>query len=186
MEVVSKFNRTLQTVAAISIGGIFIAATFILGSQAPAPVTRQIADDLGGVERYLTHVSTDKPIYRSGERVYVRGVVLGANDHAPLNSLQGAMGRVSFEIKGPKGDTVTSGASAIIDSVVGFSWDIPANQAGGEYKVRISHPIGDTLYERKLDIRAYLTPSLKSQIVFVRDGYGPDDTVTANVHVERA
>src|SRR5262249_32252068 len=120
MEVVSKFNRTLQMAAAILIGGIFIAATFILGSQAPAPVTRQITD-LGGVERYLTHVSTDKPIYRTGERVYVRGVVLGANDHAALASSQGATSRVSFEIKGPKGDTVTSGASAIIDSVVGFS-----------------------------------------------------------------
>src|SRR5262249_57435470 len=29
-------------------------------------------------------------------------------------------------------------------------------------------------------------PRLKSQIIFVRDGYGPGDTVTANVHVERA
>src|SRR5215468_3605790 len=182
----SNFNRMPQA-AAVSIGCLFIAATFILGSQAPAPsATRQVADDLGGVERYLTHVSTDKPIYRTGERVYVRGVVLGANDHVPLASPQGAMGRVSFEIKGPKGDTVTSGASAIIDSVVGFSWDIPANQAGGEYTVRISHPLGDTPSERKFDIRAYRAPRLKSQIVFVRDGYGPGDTVTANVHVERA
>jgi A-macroglobulin TED domain/Carboxypeptidase regulatory-like domain/Alpha-2-macroglobulin family/MG2 domain len=187
MQVVSKFDRTFRTAAAISIGGIFIAATFILGSQAPTPrVTRQIVDDLGGVERYLTHVSTDKPIYRTGERVYVRGVVLGANDHAPLTSPQGATGRVSFEIKGPKGDTVTSGASAIIDSVVGFSWDIPANQPGGEYTVRISHPLGDAPAERKFDIRAYRAPRLKSQIVFVRDGYGPGDTVTANLHVERA
>src|SRR5262245_36813166 len=186
MEVVFKFNRTLQMAAAILIGGIFIAATFILGSQAPAPVTRQITDDLGGVERYLTHVSTDKPIYRTGERVYVRGVVLGENDHAALASSQAATSRVSFEIKGPKGDTVTSGASAIVDSVVGFSWDIPANQAGGEYTVRISHPLDDAPAERKFDIRAYRAPRLKSQIVFVRDGYGPGDTVTANLHVERA
>src|SRR5262245_20445953 len=186
MEVVFKFNRTLQMAAAILIGGIFIAATFILGSQAPAPVTRQITDDLGGVERYLTHVSTDKPIYRTGERVYVRGVVLGENDHAALASSQAATSRVSFEIKGPKGDTVTSGASAIVDSVVGFSWDIPANQAGGEYTVRISHPLDDAPAERKFDIRAYRAPRLKSQIVFVRDGYGPGDTVTANLHAERA
>ena len=186
MQVISKYNRALQTAAATSIGGIFIAVTVILGSQAPAPVTRQITDDLGGVERYLTHISTDKPIYRTGERVYVRGVVLGANDHVPLTSPQGATGRVSFQIKGPKGETVTSGASAVIDSVVGFSWDIPANQAGGEYTVRISHPLGDAPAERKFDIRAYRAPRLKSQIVFIRDGYGPGDTVTANLHVERA
>src|SRR5690349_24656111 len=101
MQIISKFNRTVQTAAAISIGGICIAATFRLGSQAPAPVTRQITDDLGGVERYLTHVSTDKPIYRTGERVYVRGVVLGANDHAPLSSPQGAkIGRASCRERG--------------------------------------------------------------------------------------
>src|SRR6185369_1686541 len=29
-------------------------------------------------------------------------------------------------------------------------------------------------------------PRLKSQIVFVRDGYGPGDSVAANLHVERA
>ena len=84
---------------------------------------------------------------------------------------------LSFEIKGPKGDTVTSGVSAIIDSVAGFSWDIPAGQAGGEYTVRISHPAADGRAERKFDIRAYRAPRLKSQIVFVRDGYGPGDMV---------
>ena len=92
-----------------------------------------------------------------------------------------------IEIKGPKGDTVASGVSAIVDSVVGFSWDIPASQAGGEYTVRISNPFtGDAPAERKFDIRAYRAPRLKSQIVFVRDGYGPGDTVAANLHVERA
>src|SRR5256712_11775752 len=99
---------------------------------------------------------------------------------------QGSTGTVSFEIKGPKGDTVASGLSAIIDSTVGFSWDIPANQAGGEYTVRIFYPSGDAPAERKFDIRAYRAPRLKSQIVFVRDGYGPGDTVAANLHVERA
>src|SRR5262249_22462507 len=182
----SKLNPMLQATAAISIVGIFIAATFILGSQAPAPPpTPQIAGDLG-VERYLAHVSTDKPIYRTGERVYVQGVLLGANDHSPMAGSQGATGRAFFEIKGPKGDTVASGVSAIVDSVVGFSWDIPANQAGGEYTVRISHPLDDAPAERKFDIRAYRAPRLKSQIVFVRDGYGPGDTVTANLHVERS
>src|SRR5215468_3620018 len=182
----SNFNRMPQA-AAVSIGCLFIAATFILGSQAPAPsATRQVADDLGGVERYLTHVSTDKPIYRTGERVYVRGVVLGALDHFPMTSPAGSTGMAFFEIKGPKGDTVASGVSTTIDSVVGFSWDIPANQAGGEYTVRISHPLGDNPSERKFDIRAYRAPRLKSQIVFVRDGYGPGDTVNANLHVERA
>src|SRR5437870_1150562 len=178
-----KFNRMLQAAGTVAIGGLFIAAGFILGGQAPGPFgAPHLVGDLGRAERYLTHVATDKPIYRTGEKLYVRGVVLRANGHSPMTS----PGPASFEIKGPKGDTVASGASAIIDSVAGFSWDIPASQAGGEYTVRIFHPTGDAPAERKFDIRAYRAPRLKSQIVFVRDGYGPGDTVAANLHVERA
>jgi uncharacterized protein YfaS (alpha-2-macroglobulin family) len=157
---------------------VLIMGVLLLGVSVPgAPQGTS-----GGSERYLTHVSTDKPIYRTGEKLYVRGVLLRAEGHVP-----GATGSADFEIKGPKGETVSSGAARIVDSVVGFSWDIPASQAGGEYTVRILHPAtGDAPAERKFDIRAYRAPRLKSQIVFVRDGYGPGDTVGANLHVDRA
>src|SRR5262249_46925731 len=112
-------------------------------------------------------------------------VVLRADGHTPMTGPQAATGTASFDIKGPKGDTVASGVSTIIDSVVGFSWDVPASQTGGEYTVRISHPSNDAPAERKFDIRSYRAPRLKSQIVFLRDGYGPGETVTANLHVER-
>jgi len=183
----SKFGTMLQVAA---MGGLFIAAGFILAGPAPAPPPRpvepQFAIDLSSSDRYLTHVATDKPIYRTGEKLYVRGVVLSASGHTPRSGVQGANGAANFEIKGPKGDTVATGFSTIIDSVTGFSWDIPAGQAGGEYTVRIFYPNGDAPAERKFDIRAYRAPRLKSQIVFVRDGYGPGDTVSANLHVERA
>src|SRR6185295_1424732 len=159
----TNFNRILQTAAAVvavTISGLLIAAGLILGGQAPRPFgTPPIAGDVGGADRYLMHVSTDKPIYRTGEKLYVRGVILRALGHSPMTS----PGTASFEVKGPKGDTVASGAAAMIDSVVGFSWDIPASQAGGEYTVRIFHP-SSAPAERKFDIRAYRAPRLKSQI----------------------
>jgi hypothetical protein len=169
-----------QTAAAIGIGGLLVAAGFILGSQLPDPVSPQNAG-AGNAERYLTHVSTDKPVYRIGEKVYVRAVVLHTISHYPMTS----PGTASFEIKGPKGDTVFSGAAAIIDSVAGFSWDIPGNQPGGEYTVRVTDP-SIVPAERKFNVRAYRAPRLKSQIVFLRDGYGPGDKVAATLHVERA
>ncbi len=180
-----KFNNLLQAIAVFT-GGVLIAAGLIFGGKAPVPpASPQIAGDPGDIERYVTHIATDKPIYRSGERLYVRGVVLRADGHTPVTNTPRASVAASFEIKGPKGDTVASGAAAIIDSVVAFSWDIPSGQPGGEYTARISHPSADTA-ERKFDIRAYRAPRLKSQIVFVRDGYGPGDTVAASLHVERA
>jgi len=174
----SPEGHEVTKAAGIVIGLLFIAAGFMLGGQAPG--TGVVTD------RYSTHIATDKPIYRAGEKVYVRGVILRANGHAPIKSLQGNSGAASFEIKGPKGDTVASGFAGVVDSVAGFSWDIPASQAGGEYTVRVSYPSGDVWAERKFDIRTFRAPRLKSQIVFVRDGYGPGDTVDANLHVERA
>jgi hypothetical protein len=163
----------------ILIVSLSIAAGLMLGGQGPG-----VAFD--GSERFLTHISTDKPIYRAGEKVYVRGVMLHAIGHSPMKSPGNSASTALFEIKGPKGETVASGLSSIMDSVAGFSWEIPASQAGGEYTVRISYPSGDVPAERKFDVRAYRPPRLKSQIVFVRDGYGPGDTVAASLHVERA
>jgi hypothetical protein len=181
MKCIVERHRVLQIAAILA--GLFIAGSSIVIGRTPVlPAQPQVIR----AERYLTHISTDKPIYRSGERIYFRGVILRADGHTPLTNLQNQALTASFEIKGPKGETVASGFSTIVDSVAGFSWDIPASQPGGEYTVRISHPLEEVPAERKFDIRAYRTPRLKSQIVFGRDGYGPGDTVVANLHVERA
>lgn len=150
----------------------------------PQPGTPSVTDQLGGLDRYLTFISTDKPLYRPGERIYVRGVVLHSASRKPL---AGAEANALVEIKGPKGDTVASGMVASQESVVGFQWDVPQEQAGGEYTIKVSYPFeGYTPAERKFDIRAYRAPRLKSQIKFLRDGYGAGDTVVATLHTERA
>ena len=40
---------------------------------------------LGGSDRYRTHLSVDKPLYRGGETVYVRGVVLHYANRKPTS-----------------------------------------------------------------------------------------------------
>jgi uncharacterized protein YfaS (alpha-2-macroglobulin family) len=182
MESVTVKRPVVIAVLAGFCAGILVVGSFLYGGQAPVTAP-PLPIDVGGADRYLTHVSTDKPIYRPGERLFVRGVVLRVDGHTPASPTNPAY----IEIKGPKGDTVASGTSAVVDSVMGFSWNIPASQAGGEYTVRISNPFtGDAPAERKFDIRVYRAPRLKSQIVFVRDGYGPGATVAANLHVDRA
>jgi len=134
---------------------------------------------------YLGHVSTDKPIYRSGERVWLRGVVLGALDHKPLQSEQPAYAQL--QITGPRGEQLFSSGGPMQDSVAGFAWDVPADAAGGQYTAVISFPAsGFPPAKRGFDVRAYRAPRLKGEIVFLRDGFGPGDTVRASLHVERA
>lgn len=140
---------------------------------------------LGGGDRFLTHVSTDKPVYKPGEELFVRGVVLHHSHHTPLPA--GTQVQATVEIAGPKGDIVASGHQATDNSVLGFQWTIPPEQAGGEYTVKVSYPWqGYTPAQRKFEIRAYQPPRLRSQIKFLRDGYGPGDDVVATLHTERA
>lgn len=148
---------------------------------------QQITDALGGEQRYLTHLSTDKPIYRAGETVYVRGVVLDAFDHTPLPEEENNRARPTIEIKDPKGAVVASGQAGMQDSTTGFSWEVPQGQAGGEYTIKISYPwSGHAPAERTFDIRAYRPPRIRTQIEFLRDGYGPGDTVVATLEATRA
>lgn len=170
--------------------GTGTACRIIAGDEVSKPGTAakpNLPDSqaLGGTERYLTFVSTDKPMYRSGETLYVRGVILHHATHKPLPD--DAAVHAVIEIIGPKGDAVASGAIAAQEGVLGFSWQVPDDQAGGEYTAKITYPQhGHTPAERKFDIRAYRAPRLKTQIKFLRDGYGPGDEVIATVHVERA
>ncbi len=158
-----------------------------MGSAEQIKVHKSMANSelLGGKERFSTFISTDKPIYRAGENVYVRGVLLDSQKLKPLAANQSANARI--EITGPKGDVVGGGTVNTQDSTWGFAWKVPEGQAGGQYLVKATYPFdGHAPSERKFDIRAYRAPRLKSQITFLRDGYGPGDKVSATLDVKRA
>jgi uncharacterized protein YfaS (alpha-2-macroglobulin family) len=124
-------------------------------------------------------------VYRAGETVFVRGVLLHHATRQPLPAFEQASAVV--EIRGPKGDVVASGQVQTEDSVAGFQWIVPDGQAGGEYTVRATYPFtGHAPAQRKFDVRAYRAPRLKTQIKFLRDGYGPGDEVVATLQVQRA
>jgi len=185
----ARFHRMVVVVAA-SLAAMVLAWQITLAerpARRPAQAKSRTAatETLGGPDRFLTHLSTDKPIYRPGEKLYVRGVVLHQSSHKPLPA--GGQLSAMVEIQGPKGDTVASGFVASDESVLGYEWTIPPEQAGGEYTIKVSYPFfGQPPAERKFDIRAYRAPRLKSQIEFLRDGYGPGDDVVATLEVKRA
>jgi len=125
MTTCSRITRCSSILLAL---GSLLAWSAALATK-PEPAEVVDSATLGGKDRYLAHVSTDKPIYRAGEKVYVRSVVLHAADRTPLtDSVAGFV-----EIKGPKGNTVSSGRAATEESVTGFAWEVPEGQAGGDY-----------------------------------------------------
>ncbi|MDP7742373.1 MAG: MG2 domain-containing protein, partial [Lentisphaeria bacterium] len=150
---------------------------------AKTPPAHATAKSLGGDTRYLGHVSTDKPIYRAGEKVYVRTVVLDAHTHKPTT----AAADCTFVITGPKGDRITSGHAKIVDSVAAYEWLVPDGQPGGQYTIEVrGNGVAMPAGKRQFEIRAYRAPRLNTQIEFVRDGYGPGDDVVAILEAGRA
>ena len=168
----------MHAIRLLSVGAVCLFLT--AGSNKVVdPITTQ---RVGGPTRYLTHVSTDKPIYKIGETVYVRGVVLDAKTRVPAPNGQFAQ----ITIKGPKGETITAGQSQVTDGAFGFSWVVPEGQAGGEFTLSAAGAYGHAPGERKFDVRVYRAPRLKSQITFARDGYGQGDTLSATLETTRA
>ncbi|MFK7996493.1 MAG: MG2 domain-containing protein [Granulosicoccus sp.] len=160
---------------------VLLSTTFSRAANEQNPV---LPDDLGGAQRFLAYVSTDKPIYREGENVYLRTVILNAGDNTPLEKSDTV---IQVKITGPKGDIVHEGRAQGTDSAIGFRWAVPTGTAGGSYTASVTSPnLGFPESERVFDIRAYRAPRLKTQIEFIREGYGPGDEVKATIAIERA
>ena len=149
-----------------------------------------IVKALGGPDRYLTSISTDKPIYKAGEHFHVRGVLLTSTEHKPMperDSLNNNVVYATVSLENAKGQNLVSRSVPIKDSVWGASLTLPQDQESGQYRIYVTYPNqGYAPAERRFEVRSYRAPRLSSQIVFLRDGYGPGDEVTATLKVKRA
>jgi len=169
----------------MTLTGFLITLGFAAWAATDSNIESKItAQDLGGDERYLIYASTDKPIYRESESLYLRTVFLNAADNTPVKN--GQIG-INVKIRGPKGDFVFQGYGVGDNSTAGIKWDIPPGTAGGQYTALITSPVmGIPETERSFEIRAYRAPRLKTQIEFTREGYGPGDLVQASIKADRA
>ena len=81
----------MPVIRLLSVGALCLFLT----AGANKPVDPISTARVGGATRFLTHVTTDKPIYKIGETVYVRGVVLDAKTRVPAPNGQFAQIDVS-------------------------------------------------------------------------------------------
>lgn len=166
--------RRLQIAA--EVGGRSVERTLLLQESATAPIV---------------HASTDRPVYRPGETVFVRGVVL---DRATLQpSPHGSM--VTARILDPKGAPVFhSGAIAVsaqedpqrATGTGACVWQVPAEAVGGEYTLELHAWSGAFPVERlPFVVRAFTEPRLDKHIVLDRKTYRPGARGSAAVRAER-
>lgn len=161
--------RTLSVFSAL----IFTGFSLLLGAR-EQPV------------RPLHCPSVDKPVYRPGETVYFRDVMLDGLTNCPFKD--GALAGISFtlKIRSPQGEEKFSRQLRVEDSTAGLAWQIPDGITGGTYTARVEDDGGEGApAERKFEIRSYRTPRLKMRVEFSKRGFLPGEECTATLHFER-
>jgi uncharacterized membrane protein YgcG len=159
---------------------------------------------------YVTHLTTDRPMYRPGEMVYLRSLTLERAGMKPVDQdfdlhfrLMRAMGGQEQEVQviDPATNQVAQmvGSSKLVDNsgavlkgpdgnplrgIGAGSFLLPAELPGGEYTLIVSESQDRFPAERrKLLVNRYQAPRLYKDVDFTRKSYGPGDIVTASCKV---
>ncbi|HEX3147192.1 MAG TPA: alpha-2-macroglobulin family protein [Gemmataceae bacterium] len=155
---------------------------------------------------YVTHLVTDKPLYKPGEIVRFRSLTLDRSTFLPperdlhlefrLRKPDGSMeflpdgnGRVMIDLKpviGPDGKPVRGIGTG--------EYEIPDNAAGGEYALEVVELVEPkdgraeqvvVLDTRRFLINRYVPDVFEKKLEFDGKSYGPGDTVQVRVEVSR-
>jgi hypothetical protein len=119
--------------------------------------------------RLLARITTDRPLYRPGETVLLRAVVLDRVHLSPAGTVS-----YRYRLLGPKGDVVAEGDGQAADGVGAGSVNIPAGAPGGEYRIVIEDSMGRfAAEERALLVQDYRPPRVRGDLELDRDSYGP-------------
>ena len=131
----------------------------------------------------LVHVRTDRPVYRPGEPVFVRAVVLDRVTRTPLSQPQQLVARL---LDG-KGNLVANDYAPETPGGVGsFVLQVPTESAGGPHTLEVLSRDGRFPPERiDLVVRSFQAPQLEKQIVLDRSSYAPGARGSATVTAQR-
>jgi hypothetical protein len=150
---------------------------------------------------YITHLATDKPMYRPGETVHFRSLTL---ERFTLKAVQEDL-HLSFTITNPNGEEIfhADGSSVLVTqgsqaALVGPDKKPIRGIGAGEFRIQEALPGGEyTLtvresnqrfpeQQRKFLVNKYENPRLNKELDFTRKSYGPGEEVVAACKVARA
>jgi hypothetical protein len=151
---------------------------------------------------YVTHLATDKPLYKPGETIRFRSLTL---DRATLLPPEHDL-HLKFQLRDP-GDAVTpldEGNGRVLSNLqpvmgpdkkplrgIGVGeYTISPDAPGGEYKLDLIEVERDTgrpitLETRKFIVNRYVPDTFEKKLEFDGKSYGPGDTVQARLEVSR-
>jgi hypothetical protein len=167
-------------------------------AAAPAKVSEKLSL---AAPLYLTHLTTDKPMYQPGEVVHFRSLTVERFSLKPVDEDL----RLIYAVKNSKGEEVfhLDGLPRLIDEkarnlflgpdgkpvrgVGAGDYRIDPEALGGEYSLAVSDAEGRFPPQtRKFIVNRYQKPRLNKELEFTRKSYGPGDAVTAACKAARA
>jgi serine/threonine protein kinase len=150
---------------------------------------------------YVTHLTTDRPMYRPGEVVGFRSLTLdsfrrepAAEDLRLIFTVTNPNGQEVHKIEGPALLVSRPGADKSllgpdgqpIRGIGAGEYPIPADAPGGEYILSVRDALDRFAPQRRsFVVQDYEKPRLKKELEFTRKSYGPGEEVVAGGHVSR-
>ncbi|MFL5243514.1 MAG: alpha-2-macroglobulin family protein [Gemmataceae bacterium] len=149
---------------------------------------------------YMTHLATDKPMYKPGEIVHFRSLTL---DRATLKPAEEDFHLV-YTIKSPdgqekpildgltrlgddKGKLLLGPDKKFLKGIGAGDWEISEGSAGGEYALTVREANNRFPEQaRKFIVNKYERSRLNKELNFSRKTFGPGEEVVANCKAARA
>ena len=139
----------------------------------PVTVTRPLEIVAEGAPGMF--LSTDKPLYRPGQTMELRTLMLASKDRKPVSDEE-----VVFEVLDGKGTKVFREVAQTNEFGVASMRAALAKQVNvGDYLVRVSS--GDLVEERAVEVTEQKLPAFLVEVVFDKPYFAPDELVTGNV-----
>jgi alpha-2-macroglobulin-like protein len=131
----------------------------------------------------LVYVSTDRPVYRPGEAIFVRALVLDRLTRLPVAQ---APQLIATMVDG-RGAPVAQSHSPTGNVGTGaFVLQVPAASAGGPHTIRVQAADGSFPTESaEIVVRSFQPPQLHKQILLDRSSYAPGARGAGTVTVTR-
>ena len=147
---------------------------------------------------YVTHLTTDKPMYQPGETIYFRSLTLERFSLKPPRVDLHLIYELRRPNQGPEilaqgraevledGNRVAWPDGTPVKGIGGGSYTLSPGAPGGEYTLAVRE--ADDRFEpqeRKFLVNRYQPPQLNKELEFTKKSYGPGEEVVAACKVSR-
>jgi hypothetical protein len=152
------------------------------------------------VPQFMTHLTTDKPMYQPGETVYFRSLTLDRFTLRPptddfalqfvvrdSKQAETVIATGTSRVAGADAQPIIGPDGQPVRGVGAGAYQIPSTAMGGEYTLAVRDLNGVFPEERrKFIVNEYRPHRLQKELEWSRSSYGPGDDVVANCKVKDA